>query len=171
MSNKSKQKPKTNLLYKPFKTINKNSKSRSLSVKSTTNITLNQDFYKKSVEIINPNLQILNYIMDFSQRRFSAKTGLSNSIPENLDYNLEMINKHEENLNSSLSFISDFDLENDAQNEIDSSFNSEKNDDSVEIIEISENRSIFVAGKNININEDNKLNEDFCDIKKMLLGK
>ena len=171
MSNISKQTPKTNLLYKSFKTINKNSKSRSFSVKSITNITLNQDFYKKSVEIFNPNLQILSYIMDFSKRRFSAKTGLSNSIPEYSDYNLEMINKHKENLDSSLSFISDFDLENDAQNELDSSFNSEKNDDSAEIIEISEKRSIFVTDKIININEDNKLNKDFCDIKKMLLGK
>ena len=85
MSNISKQTPKTNILYESFKTINKNSKSRSFSVKSTTNITLNQDFYKKSVEIFNPNLQILSYIMDFSKRRFSAKTGLSIKYYKNVD--------------------------------------------------------------------------------------
>ena len=47
-----------------------------------------------------------------------------------------MINKYEENLNSSLSFISEFDLENNNDIKEDNSFNSEDDDDSVEEIEI-----------------------------------
>ena len=45
-----------------------------------------------------------------------------------------MLNKYDEDLNSSLSFISEFDLEND--NEDDNSFNSSFDDNSVEEIEI-----------------------------------
>ena len=45
-----------------------------------------------------------------------------------------MLNKYDEDLNSSLSFISEFDLEND--NEDNNSFNSSFDDDSVEGIEI-----------------------------------
>ena len=51
-----------------------------------------------------------------------------------MKYDLSMLNKYDEDLNSSLSFISDFDLEND--NEDNNSFNSSFDDDSVEGIEI-----------------------------------
>ena len=44
-----------------------------------------------------------------------------------------MLNKYDEDLNSSLSFISEFDLENE---ENDNSFNSSFDDNSVEVIEI-----------------------------------
>ena len=53
-----------------------------------------------------------------------------------MKYDLNMVNKYEENLNSSLSFISEFDLENDGKNIEDNSFNSENDDDSGEEIEI-----------------------------------
>ena len=51
-----------------------------------------------------------------------------------MKYDLEMINKYDEDLNSSLSFISDFDLE--GENENDNSFNSSFDEHSVEEIEI-----------------------------------
>ena len=54
--------------------------------------------------------------------RYSVKTSLTNSNSEKIEYDLCMINKYDENLNSSLSFISEFDLEEDL-NENDS-FNS-----------------------------------------------
>ena len=49
------------------------------------------------------------------------------------NYDLSMLNKYDEDLNSSLSFISEFDLENE---ENDNSFNSSFDDNSVEVIEI-----------------------------------
>ena len=52
-----------------------------------------------------------------------------------MKYELNMINKYAEDLNSSLSFISEFDLEND-ENDKDNSFNSSFDDNSVEEIEI-----------------------------------
>ena len=51
-----------------------------------------------------------------------------------MKYDLSMLNKYDEDLNSSLSFISEFDLEN--GNEDDNSFNSSFDDNSVEEIEI-----------------------------------
>jgi len=80
-----------------------------------------------------------------------------------------MINKYEENLNSSLDFISDFDLEND--NENNGSFNSEKDDDSFEEIDIKTKYSKKIENY---INDDdefnNKLNKDFVDIKNCILN-
>ena len=53
-----------------------------------------------------------------------------------MKYELSMLNKHDEDLNSSLSFISEFDLENE-ENEKDNSFNSSFDDEnSIEEIEI-----------------------------------
>ena len=156
MSICSKTNSKKNLLYKSFVSSNIKSKSRSYSVVNSSNISLNKDFYKKPIKIYNSNLSVLNYIMACSERKFSVKTGLSNYSPENLNYDLDMINKYEENLNNSLSFISDFDLENDCKNDIDNSFSSEKDDDSVEIIEITKKISTLdIYG---NVNEDNDIN-------------
>jgi hypothetical protein len=52
-----------------------------------------------------------------------------------MKYDLCMINKYDEDLNSSLSFISEFDLEND-ENDKDNSFNSSFDENSVEEVEI-----------------------------------
>ena len=52
-----------------------------------------------------------------------------------MKYDLSMLNKYDEDLNSSLSFISEFDLEND-ENDKDNSFNSSFDENSVEEIEI-----------------------------------
>ena len=52
-----------------------------------------------------------------------------------MKYELSMINKYDEDLNSSLSFISEFDLENE-ENDNDNSFDSCFDDNSVEEIDI-----------------------------------
>ena len=53
---------------------------------------------------------------------------------QEINYDLCMINKYDENLNSDLSFISEFDLEE--ENEKDNSFNSSFDENSVEEIDI-----------------------------------
>ena len=81
-----------------------------------------------------------------------------------------MVNKYEENLNSSLSFISEFDLENDNNNDkVNNSFSSENNDDSVEIINIDKKYKINLNKKRNEEDEiDFKLDQDFIEIKKNL---
>jgi len=76
---------------------------------------------------------ILNFICNTSTRN-SLKTDATEKSSE-MKYELSMINKYDEELNSSLSFISEFDLEND-ENDIDSSFDSCFDDNSVEEIDI-----------------------------------
>jgi hypothetical protein len=83
-----------------------------------------------------------------------------------------MIYKYDENLNASLSFISEFDLEEEVDKENDSSFNSLDNDNSVEVehIEILEKNR-----KNANNEEDDeehntKLEKEWEDIQEFLLN-
>ena len=96
-------------------------------------ISLQNDNYKKEIiKKLNEGI-ILNWVRN-SERKESIKTNFSESSTE-LKYDLCMINKFDENLNTSLSFISEFDLE-DEENEKDNSFNSLDNDESVEQIEI-----------------------------------
>ena len=84
------------------------------------------------------------------------------------DYDLCMINKYDENLNDSLSFISDFDLEED-KNKLNDSFSScDNNENSMEQIEI--------KTKTNKINNDNEkydfeLEKEWNDIKELLLKK
>ena len=115
-------------LFKSSLSIKLKPEKRSYSVKFQSDLTLSKNLYKKDTKIINENLLILNYIMNCSQKKFSAKTALTDSSPENLKYDLTMINKFEEDINSSLSFISNFDLE-DVYIENNNSFNSEEEDD------------------------------------------
>jgi len=124
-------------IFKSSLSIKLKPEKRSYSVKFQSDMTLSKNLYKKSTKIINENLIILNYIMNCSQKKFSAKTALTDSSPENLKYDLIMINKFEEDINTSLSFISNFDLE-DVYIENNKSFNSEEEDDNenYEIIEI-----------------------------------
>ena len=111
--------------------------------------------------------------MTNSKKKHSIKTAFSdiNYENDNKNYDLNMINKYEENLNSSLSFISEFDLENDNENKNNSSFNSEDEDDSVEKIEITTKCNKNKIDKNSEEDEfDVKLNQDFIEIKKKLLS-
>ena len=93
--------------------------------------SLQDDYFKKEIyKKLNEGC-VLNYIRN-SKKKETVKTNCSESIEKN--YDLSMLNKYDEDLNSSLSFISEFDLEND--NEDNNSFNSSLDDDSVEGIEI-----------------------------------
>ena len=160
-------------LFKSSLSIKLKQEKRSYSVKFQSDMTLSKNLYKKDKKVINENLLILNYIMNCSQKKFSAKTSLTDSSPENLKYDLNMINKYEENINSNLSFISNFDLE-DVYNEHNNSFNSEEEDDN-DNFEIVVNPRIINTKVLNTVDDDDelndKLNKDFLDIKRLVLGK
>ena len=137
MSISARHPPKKKKIFKSSLSIKLKPEKRSYSVKYQSDITLNKNLYNKETKIINENLLILNYIMNCSQKKFSAKTALTDSSPENLKYDLNMINKYEENINTNLSFISNFDLEDIYKDN--NSFNSEE--DEKENYEIIENKT------------------------------
>ena len=88
---------------------------------------------------------------------------------EEMKYDLSMLNRYEEHLNSSFSDISEFDLEQD-ENKDDSSFNSEEDDNCYEekIINIKpdkNNKKLYDED-----DFDYKLEQDFNEIKKNLLS-
>ena len=134
--------------------------------------------YKKQISFQNDNhkLQIvkklnegcvLNFIRS-SERKESAKTTLS-EMPKELKYDLSMINKYDEKLDSSLSFISEFDLEDD-ENEKEKTFSSIDNDDDVEQVDIyNKNRRKIIFDEDEE--ENKKLEKDWKDIKELLLNK
>ena len=95
---------------------------------SVQNDNLKKEIYKKLNEGI-----VLHFIRN-SSKKDTVKT-TSSEKNEEMKYELNMINKYDEDLNSSLSFISEFDLENE-ENEKDNSFNSSFDGNSVEEIEI-----------------------------------
>jgi hypothetical protein len=81
-----------------------------------------------------------------------------------------MINKYDENFNSSLSFISEFDLEEDEENKNDDSFDSFAHDDSgIEIIEIK--CSSKQVNDKLDENNDIELEKEWKDIQNFLLNK
>ena len=134
--------------------------------------------YKKQISFQNDNHKIeifkklnegcvLNFIRS-SERKESAKTTTS-EIPKELKYDLSMINKYDEKLNTSLSFISEFDLEDD-ENEKEKTFSSIDNDDDVEQVDIyNKNRRKISFDKDDE--EKEKLEKDWKDIKELLLNK
>ena len=159
-------------IFKSSLSIKLKPEKRSYSAKFQSDMTLSKNLFKKDTKIINENLIILNYIMNSSQKKFSAKTALTDSSPENLKYDLTMINKFEEDINTSLSFISNFDLE-DVYIENNNSFNSEEEDDNenYEIIEIKGKTNKKVVNYRNNDDEENdKLDKDFLDIKNLISG-
>ena len=95
---------------------------------SVQNDNFKKEIYKKLNEGI-----VLHFIRN-SSKKDTVKT-TSSEKNEEMKYELNMINKYDEDLNSSLSFISEFDLENE-ENEKDNSFNSSFDGNSVEEIEI-----------------------------------
>ena len=135
---------------------------------------------KKQISLQNDNIEkeifkklnegfILNYIRS-SERKESVKTNISDNEKE-LVYDLSMINKFDENLNSSLSYISEFDLEQE-ENESEKSFNSLDNDDSVEQIEIFEKKSKKnIVDKEEDEEHRSKLEKEWKDIQELLLNK
>ena len=115
------------LLLKKGKFLSKPLRREESVEKAKSHLTLKYLFYKKEDINTNNDLIILNYIKK-DRNIFSAKTSLSNN-PEKYNYELYMINKYDENLNSSLSFISEFDLEEDEKQQSES-FNSSEHEDS-----------------------------------------
>ena len=143
------------------------------SEKPRNHICLKNSFYKLDNNKKNNNdLSILNFILYNFTKKGSAKTAISDSIPAKLDYNLCMINKYDENLNTSLSFISEFDLEKD-ENEQDDSFNSSDNDDdnSLEQIEIKTKSSKRISENICNVEIELEFEKDWNDIKELIMNK
>ena len=119
---------------------------------------------------------VLNIIRN-ETRKESVKSSFSES--RVMKYDLCMINKYDENLNNSLSFISEFDLEEEGDKKNDS-FDSLENDKSVEQIDIFEksnkkdkNDKINTFDKDDNDEQDfnSKLEKEWADIKELLLNK
>ena len=136
------------------------------SEKPRKHLSLKNAFYNiEPKKKFNEDLVILNYITDKSDGRFSAKTALTNTSPSDLDYNLDMVKKYDENLNTSLSFISEFDLEDDEKEN--NSFNSSENESCIEEIEIKKNKKILVENEEFYF----ELDKEWEDIREHLLNK
>ena len=114
------------------KNINSPDKSR-LKIFIKNRISLQDDKIKE--EIFNKLNEgtILNFIRKSIKKETSFLNSSENS--SKMKYDLNMINKYEEDSNSNLSFISDFDLEEDESRKKDS-FDSCFDDNSVEEIQI-----------------------------------
>ena len=126
-------------------------------------ISLQNDFYKQEIyKKLNEGC-ILKYIRS-NERKESVKTNFSDSDKE-LKYDLCMINKFDENLNTSLSFISEFDLEDDEKEN--NSFNSSENESCIEEIEIKKNKKILVENEEFYF----ELDKEWEDIREHLLNK
>jgi hypothetical protein len=136
---------------------------RSLTKKIKKTISLQNDNIQKEIFKKLNEGTILNILRN-TERKDSIKTNIT-------EYDLCMINKFDENLNSSLSFISEFDLEQDNENDKDSSFNSLDNDNSVEYIDISDKNATKSFGKEDDEEHKTKLEKEWADIQELLLNK
>ena len=161
---------KTNNIIKQFNLNNNKNNGKGKAVLKTMKktISLQNDNYQKEIFKKLNEGTILNFVRN-SEKKETVKTTFSESSTD-LKYDLCMINKFDENLNTSLSFISEFDLEDD-KNEKDNSFNSLDNDGSVEEVDILDKNN-----KRISIIEDEeehntKLEKEWNDIQELLLNK
>ena len=167
MSESAKNNLKIIKLIKEINSFSNRTEKREASIeKPRKHLSLKNAFYKTNVNSkINKDLTILNFITDSSEKRYSAKTSLTSSPPEKLDYDLCMINKFDENLNTSLSFISEFDLEDDEKEN--DSFNSSDNESCIEEIEIKKNKKMLVENEEFYF----ELDKEWDDIREELLNK
>ena len=134
---------------------------------------------KKQITVQNNNNQekiyknlnegcVLNFIRN-TERKESSKTIFSDS--SEIKYDLSMVNKFQEKLNRSLSFISEFDLEEDDNKKNNDSFISSDNDNNVEEIIILNKNS-----KKLLFDKDEKefntqLEKEWENIKELALNK
>ena len=139
-----------------------------LPKKMKKQISLQNNIYENEIFKKLNEGTILNFVRN-SERKESIKTNCSESSIE-LKYDLCMINKYDENLNSSLSFISEFDLE-DEENESDNSFNSLDDDESLEQIEIYKKDNKLVSIIEEDEEHNTKLEKEWNDIQELLLKK
>ena len=147
--------------------------------KSKKHINLKSSFYKKesSKDInINKGLSILNFIQNKSNERQSVNTAISAMVPEKFDYDLDMVNKYHES--DSLSFISEFDLEEDDTKQNDSFSSCENDDNSIEEIQIVSKSHKRISCDYIYQKKDEDedefdldLEKDWKEIKDMILNK
>ena len=161
MSISSKNIRKNIILEKTDEEVHKDFTKKYKKIGSFQNDNHQKEIFKKLNECT-----VLNFIRN-SDRKETVKTNCSESSKE-LDYDLCMINKFDENLNASLSFISEFDLENDEKDN-NNSFNSLDND-SVEEIEIIKNTPKELYDKE-DEEHHTKLEKEWEDIQEMLFGK
>ena len=96
-------------------------------------ISLQDDYIKEKIFKELNEGTVLHFIRN-SNRKDTVKSTFSENVQE-MKYDLSMINKYDEDLNSDLSFISEFDLEQD-EDKNDNSFNSSFDENSVEEIDI-----------------------------------
>ena len=96
-------------------------------------ISLQDDYIKEKIFKELNEGTVLHFIRN-SNRKDTVKSTFSENVQE-MKYDLSMINKYDEDLNSDLSFISEFDLEKD-EDKNDNSFNSSFDENSVEEIDI-----------------------------------
>ena len=134
---------------------------------------------KKQITVQNNNNQekiyknlnegcVLNFIRN-TERKESSKTNFSDS--SEIKYDLFMVNKFEEKLNGSLSFISEFDLEEDDNKKNNDSFISSDNDNNVEEIII-----LNKSSKKLSFDKDEEefntqLEKEWENIKELALNK
>lgn len=142
---------------------------KDINKKIKKQISLQNDTIKKQIFKKLNEGSVLNFIRN-SSRKETVKTSFSETVGE-MKYDLCMINRFDENLNSSLSFISEFDLEAD-ENEKENSFDSLDNDDSVEQIDIFEkNNKKNIVDKDDDEEHNIKLEKEWNDIQEFLLNK
>ena len=123
---------------------------------------LSKDISKKLNECC-----VLNFIRS-ADRKDTAKTAVSET---EMDYDLCMINKYDENLNTSLSFISEFDLEED-EKENNSSFESCDSENSAEQIEIvKSSKNCKRSSIQEDVENETQLENEWKDIQELLLKK
>ena len=125
----------------------------------------NNEFQKEIFRRLNEGC-VLNFIR-ISDRKDTLKTAI---LETNTKYELYMINKFDENLDSSLSFISEFNLEED-EKEFNSSFSSCDNENSVEQIQILDKNKKKILDEKEEEEHRSKLEQDWNDIQNLLLNK
>ena len=141
------------------------------------NISLKRSsFYRKDSlkdNNLNKGLSILNFIQNKSNERYSVHTGIS--APEKFEYDLDMVNKYNES--DSLSFISEFDLEEDDTKQNDSFSSCEDDNNSIEEIQIvsKSHKRIscdYIYQKKVEVEDeiDFDLEKDWKEIKDMILN-
>ena len=152
--------------------FNLNLENRGKSIeKPRKYLSLKNLFYQQGKfdkNIIKTDLPILNFILFPSENKSSIKTALTDAVPDIYNYKSYMINKYDETLNLSLSFISKFDLEND-QKSLDESFNSSGNEhECEEQIEIRSSNKILGDKDE---EDEKRLDKEWDDIQDFLLNK
>ena len=111
---------------------------------------------------------VLNFIRNSNIEKVKSNISIKS---QEMKYDLCMINKYDENLNTSLSFISEFDLEEDVK-ENNSSFESCDNDNSMEQIKIVKNsKNCKRSSIQEDIENEDQLENDWKDIQELLLKK